>query len=47
MEGDEIADECEFVGSSSFDVPTFTIGSKKYGVQREYNNKPHACTEAP
>lgn len=47
MEGDEIADECEFVTAAAFDVPTFTLNGKRYGVQREYNNARHACTEAP
>jgi hypothetical protein len=45
--GSEIGDECEFVTATSFDVPTFYINDKKYGVQREYNNARHACTEAP
>jgi len=47
MYGDEIADECEFITTTSFDVPVFTVGSKSYGIQRQYDNKRHACTEAP
>lgn len=45
--GSEIADECEFVSTTSFDDPVFYVGGKKYAIQREYNNNRHGCTETP
>jgi hypothetical protein len=48
-EGNEIADECEPLGDSTFAFldPTFLINGKNYEVQLEYSNKYHACVSFP
>ena len=44
----EIADECQFVGSDSYESdPTFRINGKLYRVQSMYSNRKHACAISP
>lgn len=46
--GNEIGDECLFLGSDGFLVePTFPVDKHLYRVQSEYSNSKHACAISP
>jgi hypothetical protein len=45
--GQEIGDECSFLGDFGFAPALFTAGEKQYAAQPEYNNSNHACTVKP
>jgi hypothetical protein len=45
--GEEIGDECSFLGDFGFSPSLFTAGERQYAAQPEYNNSNHACTVTP
>ena len=45
--GNEIGDECLFLGPNGLIEPTFKINKHLYRVQSEYSNTKHACAISP
>jgi hypothetical protein len=43
----EVGDECTFVVSTGWDVPTVFIGTSLFAVQRIYSNSQHTCSNTP
>ncbi len=45
--GEEIGDECSFLGDFGFSPSLVVLNEHQYAVQPEYNNSNHACTVTP
>ena len=45
--GEEIGDECSFLGDVGFSPSLFTVGEKQYAAQPEYKNSDHSCSVTP
>jgi hypothetical protein len=45
--GEEIGDECSFLGDYGFAPSLFTAGERQYAAQPEYKNSDHSCSVTP